>query len=400
MRILFIVKIDENWKTGLFTATHERIKNIFPLIDPASEVYCIKYFDGWFIKLIKYFFRKNVIMKGEESFTFENIKYKNIYYKNTLTLKIFNLLGIDSYRNYFLFKQQRCSYYKFDLVSSHWAVEPASLAYYVYKKTNKSYTITSHGSDIHTLPNKSKKLRNIIKRNLLYSKCNIFVSRALKKDAEQFIIKDKKNISIPNGIDFNKFKMLEKLDIINKSDFKRKVVGYVGNFLEVKRVDALPDIIYRIQKEYGNEIIFILIGDGKLKKDIEKKCLSLGLNVIFTGKLPPNEVVEYYNAMDVLMLPSRKEGLGCVAIEAQACGVPVVGSSNGGIPEALRYKELIVKESNDFNNEFSDKVLKVLDCEYKISKLELINFVHKNFEKSLITSKELDVYNNLLNING
>jgi len=67
------------------------------------------------------------------------------------------------------------------------------------------------------------------------------------------------------------------------------------------------------------------------------------------------------NAMDVMILPSRNEGFGAVIIEAQACGVPVVGSSNGGIPEAIGDGGIVVEEGENFEKRFAEAVINFLE---------------------------------------
>jgi len=61
-----------------------------------------------------------------------------------------------------------------------------------------------------------------------------------------------------------------------------------------------------------------------------------------------------------MILPSRNEGFGSVIIEAQACGVPVVGSSNGGIPEVIGDGGIVVEEGEDFEKRFAEAVVEML----------------------------------------
>jgi len=75
------------------------------------------------------------------------------------------------------------------------------------------------------------------------------------------------------------------------------------------------------------------------------------------------------NAMDVMILPSRKEGFRAVVIEAQACGTCIVGSNNGGIAEAIGFQEYVVEEGPDFEERFAKKVVEVLRSGYDRQKI-------------------------------
>jgi len=85
-----------------------------------------------------------------------------------------------------------------------------------------------------------------------------------------------------------------------------KYVGFVENLIEIKRADKLVKIFDRIRQKVENAK-FIVVGDGYLRKKMEQKAKEKRLDVIFTGRLSQYEVVIYMNAMDVTVLPSRKE---------------------------------------------------------------------------------------------
>ncbi|HOJ89410.1 MAG TPA: glycosyltransferase, partial [Pseudothermotoga sp.] len=91
--------------------------------------------------------------------------------------------------------------------------------------------------------------------------------------------------------------------------------------------------------------------------------------VVFAGRVPQTEVAKYMNAMDVMVLPSRQEGFGAVVIEAQACGTCVIGSNNGGIPEAIGFSEYVVEEGDNFEERFAKRVVEVLREGYDMNRL-------------------------------
>ncbi len=139
----------------------------------------------------------------------------------------------------------------------------------------------------------------------------------------------------------------------------KKVVGYVGNLKYVKRADKFSEIFENIALK--QEVEFLVVGDGELREYVEKECQKRNLNVKFVGRVSQDKVSYYMNAMDVMILPSRNEGFGAVVIEAQACGVPVVGSSNGGIPEAIGDGGIAVEEGENFEKRFAEAVINLLE---------------------------------------
>ncbi len=172
----------------------------------------------------------------------------------------------------------------------------------------------------------------------------------------------------------------------------KKVVGFVGGLKKVKRADKLPDIFSYITSIYDTE--FLVVGDGELKKSIEKECNKRKLQFKFVGNVSHEDVPYYMNAMDVMILPSRNEGFGAVVIEAQGCGVAVVGSSNGGIPEAIGDGGIVVEEGENFEKRFAESVVKLLEDpidEGYLRKRAL------GFSWESIVEKEIEVYNEVLN---
>src|SRR5690606_751771 len=85
-----------------------------------------------------------------------------------------------------------------------------------------------------------------------------------------------------------------------------------------------------------DDITFVVIGDGGQENQLKANMQTQGVsNIIFTGKLLPANIPEYLNIFNVLIIPSLNEGMPRVILEALACGVHVVGSDVGGIPEAI-----------------------------------------------------------------
>lgn len=134
-------------------------------------------------------------------------------------------------------------------------------------------------------------------------------------------------VVINNGIELDKFRY-------NEEDCKQKkrelsiddstiVIGHVGSFREAKNHDFLLDVFKYIEKRIDN-VVLVLVGDGKLKKNIEQKAENLGIEhkIKFLGVR--DDVHDILKIFDFMIFPSIYEGLGLSLIEAQASGVKCI----------------------------------------------------------------------------
>lgn len=134
---------------------------------------------------------------------------------------------------------------------------------------------------------------------------------------------------IKNGIDVENYKYSEIIrQQIRKSlniSSESFVIGNVGSFSEAKNHMFLIDVFKKIHEEKEN-CILMLVGAGRLEKEIKERINEYGLtnSVILTGSV--SNVGSMLMAMDVFVFPSRFEGLGIVAIEAQAAGLECICS--------------------------------------------------------------------------
>ena len=133
---------------------------------------------------------------------------------------------------------------------------------------------------------------------------------------------------IPNGIEIDRFQSGERSEarMSLKIDQRAFVVGCVARLSHEKGVDVLLKTAALFP-----EIHFVIVGDGPDRPDLEKMALP---NAQFLGQL--EDIVPALKAFDLLVIPSRSEGQGIVALEAFASGCPVIASRVGGLPEAIR----------------------------------------------------------------
>ena len=127
------------------------------------------------------------------------------------------------------------------------------------------------------------------------------------------------------------------------------VVGYVGRLVEEKGILTLIEAASELKCSYK----IMIIGNGPLKDTIINKATLLGIGkyLAFVDTVDQSGLVEYYNCMDVLVLPSHdtrdwREQFGRVLIEAMACQVPVIGSDCGEIPNVIGEAGLVFSQQN------------------------------------------------------
>lgn len=126
-------------------------------------------------------------------------------------------------------------------------------------------------------------------------------------------------------------------------------IGYAGRLVEEKGLDVVIRAMARVPAATHLK----LAGDGPLRGELQRLAgiHNIGGSFEVVGSLPSMQMPEFYRGLDVLVLPSLtrpnwKEQFGRVLIEAMACGVPVIGSNSGAIPEVIGDAGLIVPEGD------------------------------------------------------
>ncbi|MEP6931192.1 MAG: N-acetyl-alpha-D-glucosaminyl L-malate synthase BshA [Flavobacterium sp.] len=227
--------------------------------------------------------------------------------------------------------------YKIEVLHVHYAI-PHAYAGYMAKQMLKNEGInlpmitTLHGTDI-TLVGNHPFYKPAVTFSINKSDYVTSVSQSLKDDTlKLFKIKNKIKV-IPNFIELDKM-VKDPLAPCHRyvmAKENERIVTHISNFRKVKRIPDIIKIFYNIQKEIPAKLM--MVGDGPEKEKAEILCQELGIldKVIFFGN--SNEIDKILCMTDLFLLPSETESFGLAALEAMSCGVPVISSNSGGLPE-------------------------------------------------------------------
>lgn len=199
---------------------------------------------------------------------------------------------------------------------------------FLIAKKNKINVRIAHSHNSKTDKTIKGRLKKIM---MLPYKYISTINFACSSEAGKFLFGNKKFEIVPNAIDVTKYKFSKskRTEIRKKMGFEENdiVLGHIGRFNIQKNHEFLIKIfqkLYSKDKKYK----LLLIGDGELKSNIENECKQYNIldGVIFTGVV--SNTYDYYNAMDLFVLPSLFEGLPVVGVEAQANGLPCIFADN------------------------------------------------------------------------
>ncbi len=227
-------------------------------------------------------------------------------------------------------------HFDYDLLDFHWVYPDAIGGLQWARKLGKKTVVTVRGNEAIYYFGKTL-MRRIIQKRLSEFDHVIAVSSDLKnKILSEYGVEESRISVVPNGIDTSKFYRMDRSEALEKChlDGNKRYILTVSRLSSEKGIEFL---LRAFKNTKCSEIELIIIGDGPLKADLVATCVELGIDdrVHFLGTIGHADIRAWYNAVDVFCLPSLWEGCPNVIIEALACGIPVVASQVGGIPDLV-----------------------------------------------------------------
>ena len=287
----------------------------------------------------------------------------------------------------------------FDLVHAHWSIPQGFTGLLLRKFRGIPWVTSLHGSDVHGL--NLPFLRGLNKKVILGSDACTANSRATAERAKRISGRDDIRV-IPMGVDIDFFSTSAGRATGQKQNGRHaETILYAGRLIDVKGVEYLIRAFPSVLEKHANAKLLV-VGSGPCKGDLVNVSERLHLQgrVVFQEPVSQEELARYFSTADVVVLPSVRtdegetEGLGLVLLEAMACGVPVIGSATGGIPDIIKDGEtgLIALQMNP--HDLAEKILRILDDEALRKKVteKGFGFVKQEFSWAVVAERFKKIY--------
>lgn len=289
---------------------------------------------------------------------------------------------------------------KLDLLHVHYAIPHASAAFYarqILKKINADipYITTLHGTDI-TLVGKDQTYAPVVTHSINESDAITAVSDSLREETYRSFDIQKDIVVIPNFVDTERFRQSDK-DHFKKmvAPNGERILVHASNFRKVKRVDDVIRIFERVREKVPSKLL--MIGDGPERQNAEELARTLRIfkDIRFLGR--QDQMDEILSISDLFLLPSQSESFGLSALEAMACGVPVISTNAGGLPEInIHDKTGYLSEVGDILN-MSQHAIHILSDDATLGSFKNAASLHaRSFDKGRIVPIYEQLYQSVI----
>ena len=340
------------------------------------------------VKIHPVFFKREEIIEGQLDFNFPCMDphpRSNLLFENMTDLQL------EQYETAFRAAiEEEIEEFKPDIIHTQhiWIISGLLSSY------NIPYVITSHGAEFITY-NKTNRFDKYGFDAVKGCKKIITISNDNEKDIiNKFLEIGDRLVSIRNGYNAQDFfiEHLNKAEVLKKFSINEnfeKIVLFVGRVSKMKGVDILVKSasIYETDK-----IVTLIVGDGEYITELEGLKNELQLkNIFFLGSKTHEDLRLLYNISDVLVLPSRKEALPLVAIEALACGTPAIVTDQSGMPDIINKNVGLVFKMDD-EKMLAEKIKLILDKKVVFDKEWIADYAKSKYSQDIFMDKLLKLY--------
>jgi len=239
------------------------------------------------------------------------------------------------------------------LIHAHTATPDGYTGVLLKRRFGLPLVVSLRGSDVNVYPCRDRLTFHLTRKVISEADRVTAVSGALRLAAEKIICPQKEIAVVYAGCDLERFSFSEAARAAFRErlniPLESPVLIFIGGLLRTKGVFELVDAFLLVRQEHP-ELHLIIIGSGEEAKALWEKVVEAKVEkrVHLMGARPHNEIPKWLSAADVLVLPSWREGLPNVVVEAMACERAVVATRVGGIPEAVEDGEsgILVDKGN------------------------------------------------------
>lgn len=252
--------------------------------------------------------------------------------------------------------------------------------------------------------------RLTVERQILENSNCIVATSPQEREYLHQLVSDRGRVEvIPCGTDIDNFRLIPKEEARAKLGFAQsdRIVLYVGRFDPRKGIETMVQACAQTQARTQGNLKLVIAGgsdteraDGRERERIERIVREVGLaeETIFAGRIGHDLLPLYYTAADVCVIPSHYEPFGLVAIEAMACGTPVVASNVGGLKFTVVPEETGLLVPPQDNAAFAAAIDRILADELWAKKLrkQASVRVRQNFSWTGVAIQLSELYRRLL----
>lgn len=217
------------------------------------------------------------------------------------------------------------------VIDSHFLYPDGVAAWLLGRRLGVPVVMTARGSDVNVHA-RYRIPRALVRRAVDGAVRVITVADSLRDGLLALGADPGKVVTLRNGVDLDRFRPLDRVAARARLGLAGHIVLSVGNLLPLKGHDLAIEAVAGLP-----DTRLLVVGEGPERERLAALAARAGLGdrVQLLGNRPQAELVELYNAADALVLASSREGMPNVVLEALACGLPVVATAVGGVPEVL-----------------------------------------------------------------